>query len=233
VLEEVRERKRQHSIDFPLRPFKFQHHAYELLLEKAFPDRIAATLRRRFSKLSPFEVEVLTPGFFDELRTFSCSLPAALAQQLLRGWSGGWVTRCRMHEDGPRTCLFGCPVALDNFKHYSVCPGWRVITRKFDGVSVVESPLAFVAAVRRDLFTACRFVSVSNAYHHARAFRVGEIENLIDEGREEDLSALWQSLVKQFFIQTASRPDVPSTIFSSQFVNSGSSLPVPVQLFPQ
>merc|ERR1712028_66044 len=121
--------------------------------------------------------------------------------------------------------------AAQQANSYSVCPRWRVITRKFDGVSVVESPLAFVAAVRRDLFTACRFVSVSNAYHHARAFRVGEIENLIDEGREEDLSALWQSLFKQFFIQTASRPDVPSTIFSAQFVNSGSSLPVPVQHF--
>jgi len=70
----------------------------------------------------PLQTPLITPESLVNVRAFSASLPASVAQQLLRTWANGWTTSFRMHEIQLLNCFFGCFGQPDTQQHYLTCP---------------------------------------------------------------------------------------------------------------
>jgi len=146
------------------------------------PDDIAPTILRRIQKHFPEEAAFVDLGLVQSLKSFSCSLPAAFSQQLLRTWTNAWCTSSRLHEASALPCLFGCVGFPDNLKHYLRCPIlWRFIS-SCDRLPILGSVPEVLTITKQHFHTALRLVVACNFYRTSKKASSLGIVSLLQQG---------------------------------------------------
>jgi len=75
----------------PGKKFKFQRVLSGFLLDRLYPDDVSNTILLRVRRFNPELAPLITPEVLENVRAFSASLPASVAQQLFRLHLGKWL----------------------------------------------------------------------------------------------------------------------------------------------
>jgi len=180
------------------------------------------------------------------VRAFSCSLPASVAQQLLRTWANGWTTSYRMHETELLNCIFGCVGCLDTQQNYLICPAlWGVINVIVDKCSF-DGFLSHLSLVNCSVLSAARLVVACLAYHSFKNSHLRLVLRLSVQGDLDEIVVVLRRVVSALLLKFSSTscigprglwpklfsqsPLVFSANVADSSVTSNVLLRVPVQL---
>jgi len=139
---------------------------------------------------------MVTPESSEIVRAFSSSLPASVAQQLLRTWANGcWAngltTSFRMHETQLLNCFFGCFGQPDNQQHYLRCSNLRCVINCVLGPCPAEGFLSHLCLVNCSVLSAARLVEASLSYHCMNNYHLRFLLRLSAAG-------IWTAFVSMF-----------------------------------
>ena len=128
---------------------------------------------------------------------------------VLRTWSNGWLTICRMHESPMWPCIFGCDFnesgersrAPDSLKHYLKCePLWALVyscTRSNSVNYLQQSPEERACICNINSPNLHRLYVAFSLYHSLKKLHFESVQNAVDSGNVEEIFNLSLDIIKE------------------------------------
>jgi len=178
-------------------------------ISQRLPSDWMSLLSRRAEKLCP-ELPPLSVSTFEELQTKLCKYGhkhgTHNAMYVIKTFTNGWLTTCRMHENPVLPCIFGCNDCKDDLTHYLCCPTlWTLVgdigPLPFDPAMMSVSHRLCLTNPSFDSFRVCG--AACWLYHGLKIGERSRIDELVNLDKFADVCTLANEIIKECPLKTS------------------------------